>query len=246
MRHWLRGYGLILKWQALNARLLLPFVAIAQLFIGGGTVVGLGLLFENIDPTSAKYLTTGGATLALISLGMALLPQVVGQAKERKSFDYIWSLPLPRMAYLAADLTLWMLAILPGVAFALTLGSVLYGFDLELSPLVVPAVLIVALAASFIGNAIAHLSPSIVLTGVITNVIILGSLLFSPINYPADHLPDAIRFVHVALPVKYMADLIRGTVTTGLVENLGLAFAVVSAWALGGFLVSYAVVTRRA
>ncbi len=174
MRHWLRSYSLMLKWQVLNGRTMLPFVVFIQLIISIGTVAGLGLLFRDIDPESAKYLTTGGATLAFITLGMTFLPGAIAQARERKAFDYIWSLPVPRMTYLAADLTLWLVAILPGVVLALVVGSIRYGFALEISPLVIPAVIVVALAASFIGNTIAHLSPSIVLTSMIANVIILA------------------------------------------------------------------------
>ena len=50
----------------------------------------------------------------------------------------------------------------------------------------------------------------------------------------------------MVLPVKYMAELVRGTVTTGLVDNLGLAFGVVGAWCVISVLALIRVVTRRA
>lgn len=49
----------------------------------------------------------------------------------------------------------------------------------------------------------------------------------------------------MALPVRYMADLVRGTVVDGLVDNLGPAFAVVGAWCVVSVAALYAVLTRR-
>ena len=92
---------------------------------------------------------------------------------------------------------------------------------------------------------LAHLSPSPVLAGVATNGIFLSLFLFSPVNFPIDRPPAGLSHIHMVLPVKYMADLVRGTVTTGLADNLGLAFGVVGAWCAISVLVLSRVVTRR-
>ncbi len=42
-----------------------------------------------------------------------------------------------------------------------------------------------------------------------------------------------------------MTELVRGTLTDGLVDDLGLAFAVVGAWAVVGAAISFTVVNRR-
>ena len=75
-------------------------------------------------------------------------------------------------------------------------------------------------------------------------IIVFGIMIFSPIMYPTDQLPRWLAAVHSVLPVKYMADLSRGTLTD-LNVNLGLAFAVVGAWCLAGLFVTYALVRRR-
>jgi ABC-2 type transport system permease protein len=69
-------------------------------------------------------------------------------------------------------------------------------------------------------------------------------MMFSPILFPAEQLPQWLQSVHTVLPVKYMADLIRGTLTD-LNVNLGLAFAVVGAWFVAGFIATYYLVNRR-
>jgi len=54
------------------------------------------------------------------------------------------SLPIPRLVYLLADMTVWLAVVLPGVVFAVIIGSIRFGLDLQISPLVVPAVILVA------------------------------------------------------------------------------------------------------
>jgi len=104
---------------------------------------------------------------------------------------------------------------------------------------------LVALTATTVGYAIAHLSPKPDLVPVITNVIIFCLFLFSPINFPVERLPVWLAQLHRFLPLKYAADAIRGTLTQGYSDGLGLAFVVLGAWCLAGFGVTYVLVKRR-
>ena len=72
------------------------------------------------------------------------------------------ALPVPRLVYLFADLTVWLAVVLPGVAFAIGVGAVRFDLDLAVTPLVVPAMLLVALTATSMGYAIASLLPQMV------------------------------------------------------------------------------------
>ena len=241
----LKSYLLMIRWQLLSAKTVLPFVLVVQIIIAVGSVFGLGFMYPNIDILSAKYITTGATMMTLVALGLVMLPQNVAQMKEKKTFDYLWSLPMPRLVYLLADFTIWTAVVLPGVVLALAFGSIRYNFSLDISPLIFPAFVLVALSSVSVGMTIAHLSPSPVLTGVITNVIIFSLFLFSPVNFPIERLPAGLSHVHLVLPIKYMADIVRGTVTPDLVENVGLAFGVVSAWCVASMAVLFVVFTRR-
>jgi ABC-2 type transport system permease protein len=77
-----------------------------------------------------------------------------------------------------------------------------------------------------------------------TQVIVFAIMIFSPVMYPSEQLPNWLAQVHRVLPVKYMADLARGTLTD-IIVNLGLAFAVVGGWCLIGFGATLALVSRR-
>jgi len=242
---WIRSYTLLLKWQGLKFKTVLPFVIVAQFFTGLGTVIGLGYLMPGIDSQSAMFLVTGGPTLSLITLGLVLVPQMVAQAKSNGMLDYMRSFPVPRMAYLAADLTIWLLSTLPGVILALIVGSLRYDFELHFSLLIVPAFTLVVLMATSVGYAIALLAPKAELVGVLTNLIIFSLFLFSPINFPVERLPDWLATIHRFLPVKYAADAVRGALVPGYGDNLGMALVVLGVWCLMGLIINYRVATRR-
>jgi ABC-2 type transport system permease protein len=242
---WARSYGTLLRWQGLRFKTVLPFVVIAQFFTGIGTVIGFGYLIPKLDTASATYLVTGAPTLTLITLGLVLVPQFVAAAKAEGSLEYMWSLPIPRMAYLAADLTIWVFATLPGVIIALIVGSMKYDFSLQVSPLAIPVFMLIVLTATTVGYAIAVLSPKAELVNLITNFIIFCLFLFSPINFPIERLPDWLAGLHRILPVKYAADAVRGTLVQGYTDDLGLALAVLGVWCLVGLGINYVVATRR-
>jgi ABC-2 type transport system permease protein len=244
MPRMLRSYGLMLKWQALVNKPILPLEVAVQVMIAAGFVIGISFMYPDISPTTARFLTTGGPTLILLMTGLVLAPQIVAMARTEGTFDYLWSLPVPRMVYLAADATVWILVSLPGVILALVLGVVYHGFSLEVSPLVVPALLLVALTGVFVGYAIAHGAPKPQMAQLATQVLVFFFMIFSPVVYPVEQLPGWLAAVHRVLPIKYMADLSRGTLTE-LDVNLPLAFAVVGAWCLGAAIVTYWLVRRR-
>ena len=244
MPRWLRSYGLMLQWQALSQKPILPLEMAIEVMVAVGITIGLGFFYPQIDPTTAKFLTTGAPTLILLSMGVVVVPQIVAMSRTEGTFDYIWYLPVPRMVYLAADATIWVLVTLPGVVLALVVGALYYDFGLEVSPLVVPAFLLVALTGIFIGYAIAHAAPKPEIAQLATQIIVFAIMLFSPVVYPIEQLPGWLATLHRGLPITYMADLSRGTLTD-LDVNLGLAFIVVGAWCVVGFVVTYALVRRR-
>jgi len=243
--NWIQSYTLLLKWQGLKFKTILPFVVVGQFFTGIGTVIGLGYLMPGIDPQTAMYLVTGGPTLTLITLGLVMVPQMVAQAKSEGMLDYMRSFPVPRMAHLAADLSLWLVSTLPGVVLALIVGSMRYDFELEFSLMIVPAFILVVLMATTVGYAIALLMPKAEMVNVLTNLIIFSLFLFSPINFPIEHLPNWLATIHRFLPVKYAADAVRGALVPDYSEGMGLAMIVLGAWCLLGLLINYRAATRR-
>jgi ABC-2 type transport system permease protein len=234
----------MLKWVFLSNRPWLSLNLIVQMCIAVGFIFGISFFYPAITPATAKYLTTGAPTLILITVGLVMVPQMVASLRMYGTYDYIWSLPVPRMVYVAADATNMFGSMLPGVVLAVVLGSIYFDFNLIVSPLVIPAVILIALCGTFLGYALAFAVPKPMMAQVLTQVIIFAVMMFSPVMYPASQLPGWLQAVHKVFPIQYMADLTRGTLTD-LNVNLGLAFGVVGAWLLAGFVVTWFLVRRR-
>jgi ABC-2 type transport system permease protein len=172
------------------------------------------------------------------------VPQFVAQGKQEGTLDYMRSLPVPRLVYLLADLSVWLAIVLPGVAVAVWVSAIRFNLDLQLSPLVVPVILLVALTSSAIGYALATLMPPMA-AGVLTQVLVVFILMFSPLNFPPDRLPDWLGTIHEVLPVQAMGELIRGTVAGGPFPIQAPDFLLLAGWAAASLAASWLVMTRR-
>ena len=201
-------------------------------------------LWFAITPDIAKYLTTGAPTLILLVAGFVIGPQIIASARLEGTFDYIWSLPVGRMSHLAADATVMFASTTPGIVLPVILGAFHFDFSLDISLLVIPAAFLIATSGSFLGYSIAFLVPKPMMVMVITQIFSFAVMLFSPVMFPAERLPGWLQSIHTVLPIQYMADLSRGTLTDLNVE-LGLAFAVVGAWCVVGYIITLIVVNRR-
>ena len=239
---WWRSYLLLIRWTVLRLRFMLPFALITQTLMAVGIVLGFAFLMPSIDPITALYLSTGAPTLGLITIGMALAPNLVAESKAEGTFEYNRTLPVPRTAVIAADVTTWLVIGLPGMVLALLTARLRFDIDLRISPLVVPAVLMVALAATVLGFAIAYAFPP-AMTGVITQALVFVALMFSPINFPAERLPEWLQAVHQVLPFQHMADVLRSSFTG---SGPGVTpYAVLAVWGVAGLAVTLRVMTRR-
>src|SRR4030042_40952 len=135
---WLRSYFLMLKWVFLNNRTWLSLNLAVQIGIAFGFVYGMSFFYPATTPDIAKYLTTGAPTIILLTVGLVMGPQIIAMMRQEGTFDYIWSLPVPRMAHVAADATNMFGSTLPGIALAVVLGAMHFDFALNISPLIVP------------------------------------------------------------------------------------------------------------
>jgi ABC-2 type transport system permease protein len=231
-------------WEFMSLRLLIPLMVVVQLFMGAGLAIGLGLLFEDIPPIQALYLATGSSVITLLVVGMAMAPQLVAPHKVRRTFDFLWSLPVPRLTQVAASMTVWALITLPGMILALTAAAMRYNLDLRITALVIPATLLTLLVASSVGFALGHALPPM-LTAMVTQVLLFVIMVFSPINFPADRLPAWLQTIHQVLPFEHAANVIRAGLTEGLAKGVGSSFAVLTLWVLGGWAVTAWVLGRR-
>ena len=158
--------------------------------------------------------------------------------------EYVRSLPIPRLSFLLADLTVWTTIVLPGVVFAVAIGAMRFGLDLSISPLVVPAFVLVALTASCVGYAMATVMPPMV-SGLVSQVLIVFVLMFSPLSFPADRLPEWLRVIHSALPIQAMGEAIRGSLASTTFPLTASTFLLLVVWCAASLIAAFAALNRR-
>jgi ABC-2 type transport system permease protein len=240
----LRSYRLLVEWQALRKKNYLPLMMAVQTLFSLGIVLGYPLLFPTLDTQYIYLIATGAPAVSMISVGLVALPQTIGQEKIEGSLGYMRSLPVPRLAYLLADLTVWLAIVVPGVVLGIVVASYRFGLDLQVSPLVVPAVLLVAVTSACVGYAIASLLPYM-LTVVLTQAIVVFVFMFSPLTFLPDKLPGWLEAIHRVLPIQAMGEVTRGTLASNQFGLPAMAFVTLGAWCLIGFGVTYTAMARR-
>jgi ABC-2 type transport system permease protein len=240
----LRAFTILCRWRFTQLRKELPQILVVQILVATGTGVGLGFLVSDLDPLAGSYLATGAFLLNLFIIAIVFVPQTVTESKATGALDYMWSLPIPRLAQPLADLVVWGAAILPGMLVSLVVTSLRFDVDLRISVLIVPAVVLTLLTATAVGTAIGLRSGSQQMTGLLTNALLMLVLLFSPVNFPAERLPDWLQGVHEVLPIAAMADLLRGGLLAGYQSDIAGDLVVLGVWASLATVVTWRSVTK--
>lgn len=240
----LRTYLPVLTWSWSSSRPWLALLGAVNIIGPVAFVIGISFWFPEMTPSIARYLITGTPTFILLDMGMNIVTQMVASGRLQGTHDFMLSLPVPRMVMLISDATIYFLLTVPGIIFALILGSVYHNFTLQVSPLVIPVFILISITATFVGYAIALAVPRPQMAGAASQFLLFFIVFFSPVLYPIERLPAWLAVIHRILPIKYMAELSRGALTD-MEVNMGLAFAVTGAWCAASFLFCYFIMKRR-
>ncbi len=233
------------RWELGSLRLLLPLIVAIQIVIGGGFALGIGLFFDQIPDRNALYLSTGVTVVTLITVGLVLGPQLVGNRKTADTYDFLWSLPVPRTTQAAAWTMVNAVIALPGMLAALLIADWRYDIPLHVSPSIVPAVLLTIVTATMVGYAFAHAIRKPMVTQLITQLLIFFILGFAPINFPPENLPGWLASVNEWLPFHHMAVVMRAGLTENLVTDVGRSYGVLALYTVASSAVAAWVIGRR-
>jgi ABC-2 type transport system permease protein len=233
------------RWELTGMRLLLPITVMVQTLIGAGFVLGIGLLYKDMPDAAALFLSTGVAVMTLVTVGLVMGPQLIAQQKARDTYDFLWSLPIPRTTAAMAWLTMNSIIAIPGMIVALLVAEMRYDIVLTITPAIIAAVGLTALTGTMLGYAMAHAVPNPKLTQLLSQLIIFVVLGFSPINFPLDNLPGWLAGISVVLPFHHMAVIVRGGLTVGLVDGVAGSYIAVALWGMAAVALSAWVLGRR-
>lgn len=235
---------LLTQWQLRRQAQMLPLLVIVQVLMAVATVIGYGLLVGDPSPEVALYLATGAPTVTLITVGLVMTPQVVAQSKTEGSFDWMRTLPVPRPAFLCADLLVWSMLALPGMVLGVIAGALRFDLSLSPAPWIVAAALVVSVTAASVGYAMATLLPPAVAM-LLTQMLIFAVMLFSPVSYPADRLPGWLASIHEYLPIEPMAQLVRAGLAPAQFDVPARALVVLGLWCVASVLGAVAALRRQ-
>lgn len=224
---------------------MLPAILVLQSLVSVGAILGFSFLLPNLDGIGARYLATGGPTLALISIGLIGVPQNVAQSRVDGTLEYWSTLPLSRLAEVATQMTVILLTAIPGMILSLVVASMRFDFTLRPHVLLLPSIVLVSTTAAALGYSLALSVKHPTLVTLASNALLFGTLLFSPINYPTERLPGWLASLHAWLPFEPMGRLIRETLVGGG-SGLGRSFGVLSAWCVIALVITWRALTRRA
>ena len=236
--------GLVARWRWARASTQLGLLVIVEVALALTTVLGYGLLIGDPPPGAAQYLATGAATIMLVSVGLMLAPQMIIEARQEGSLDWLRALPLSRVAIFFADTLMFTLLALPGVVLGLIAGR--WRFDVSMSPQwwTVPVFVAVAIISTGIGQLIALVLPPMI-GEAITQLLVFVVMVFSPVSFPASRLPAWLDTVHSVLPIESMANLIRAAVISDTFSATARDWIVVAIWLALSVTCSVAALSRR-
>lgn len=244
-RRWLRSYRMMMRFDVRGLGQWLVIGMIIQILMGAGAAIMYGFYLGDVADVVKVFIATGVPALGLIPMGFVMVPNMVGQQRLAKTYDFIWSLPVPRLAAAASTFTVFTLMALPGFAASLGVAVWYYAIGLHVSWLLVPAVLLTALMCSSVGFGMAHAIKNPMVINFIANMIIFFVLLFSPIIVPIAQFPDWLASIHRVLPFYHMAEVIRDALSSGFVTDAATSYAVLGVWTVAGWSATAWVIGRR-
>ncbi len=241
----LTGFLTLMRWSLASTGAMLPLIVIIQATLAAGIIIGFGFVIGDITPAGALFLSTGAPTILLLTIGLVIVPQGVSRARASGAFDYQRALPVARPLLLLVDLVVWAMIALPGLAVGLLVARL--RFDLTFSfdwPLLIVASLLVTTMATAVGYAIAVSMPPMP-AQMTSQVLVFFVLLFSPITFPADQLPQWFQLLHDQLPIRPAADLLRAGIAAQSFTAELRDLVVLVAWTSLGLAVTARALVRR-
>ncbi|AFR09004.1 MULTISPECIES: ABC transporter permease [Nocardiopsis] len=235
----------LLRWTMAQTGAMMPLFIVVQAAIAGAVVVGFGLLVPDIDAPTAELLSTGAPTILILVIGLVLCPWGVAGARTSGTLTYQRALPVPRPLLLVADLVVWLVIALPSIPVTVLVARLRYGIEYSIDwPLLVGAFVLATIMAVSVGYATAMLlSP--MMSQLVSQVMVFFVMLFSPVTFPKEQLPEWFQAVHSVLPFQAAADLLRAGLLSDRFEPSGQGLVVLIVWCLLGLIISVRAVIRR-
>ncbi|RDW15860.1 ABC transporter [Oceanobacillus arenosus] len=230
----LSHYKYVFQMQFLRNAGFLVFMALIQILISIGIVIGFTYLIPDPDTSTILFLATGAPTIILIMTGLVILPQQVGTAKADGYMEFMRTWPVNRSVILGAETTIWLLITVPGIVVSSFVAHLMYSPGYDISWTIIPALLMIALTSIGVGYGFSYLLSPTASLG-ISQVVVFGALMFSPVNFPMDRLPEWLQTLHEFLPIYSMAEVMRASLAASTFEASTWNYLNLFIWCILGY-----------
>ncbi|MGP1433590.1 MAG: ABC transporter permease [Catonella sp.] len=233
----------LVKWSLIRHKFYIPVFIVVQILLSLSIIYGFSFVTNAVDDLSKSFLCTGAVTINIIAVTCVLAPQIVSEAKQNGIFDYQKTLPISRIGILISDLLVWGIISLPGVFVSMIIGSMNFNMNMHFGIIGSISLLFVITSLILFGFSIAYLLPPNMMT-LVTQLIMIGGLLFSPIIYSADRLPNWMSNIYNYLPFVPVSNIIRFSLFR-LNDFNFMDYLIVFIWGAVSYLASMYVLARR-
>jgi ABC-2 type transport system permease protein len=191
-----------------------------------------------VDDEGLEVLIPGVAGMGVLANTFTSLAFNLTVLREDGVLKRIRGTPIPAGAYLAGLMGSVTLNAFLQVAMVVVIGNVAYGVDWPADPLLLVAFTLLGVACfAALGVAFSHAIPNQDAAPAYTNAVFLPLIFISGVFYSTDELPEALKLVAEALPLKHLIDGLSAAIVGGG-GGVATAAAVLGAWTLGGLVLA--------
>ncbi|MEM7111773.1 MAG: ABC transporter permease [Chloroflexota bacterium] len=180
---------------------------IAPLF----TLIALGIFARDAGSETLTYILTGNVVLSLMFENLDRVSSNFAFMKAMGTLNYFATLPVSRYAVVLATLVAFFLLSLPATLTTIFFGSWYLAVPLNVSPLILLVMPLIALPLASLGALIGTMARSPMEAGPITSVIVLILAGLGPVIFPPSRLPEFMVQIGRLSPATYAASALRQT-----------------------------------
>jgi ABC-2 type transport system permease protein len=192
----------------------------------------------DVSDEGLEILVPGIAGMGVLATTFTSLAFNLTYLRDEGILKRIRGTPMPPTAYLAGLIGSSALNAFVQVAMVVTIGNLAYGVDWPADPLLLVAFTALGLVCfASLGVAFSHAIPNEEAAPAYTNAVFLPLIFISGVFYSTDELPEALRVIAEALPLKHLIDGMSDAIVGGGGDAATAALAV-GAWAVAGLVLA--------
>ena len=191
----------------------------------------------NVADEELDVLIPGVAGMGVLATTFTSLAYNLTWLREEGILKRIRATPMPPAAYVAGLIGSASLNAVLQVAIVVTIGNLVYGVDWPHDPALLALFTLLGLVCfSALGIAFSHVIPNEEAAPAYTNAVFLPLIFISGVFYSADELPEALKVIAEALPLKHLIDGLSEAIVGG--GDAGTAALVLAAWTVVGVVLA--------